>query len=364
MADSLEYVFTCQVCFEDFKGTGSHVPRLLPCTHTLCETCVGQLIRGDMLECPECRQKHPATRKEKSFPQNKYILVNIKRSSHTSKKPEVDLCERHNRPRDLFCTEELCQQRICPLCLKDDHQNHNFEDAEQLLKDQSLKFVEHVKSLRCNLLSNKEKMLSAKEDAKKTTTECWMKIEAARVKQIKTLTELFDQMIAKVENNLADYSSKVDNKTREIDNNLSLLADIENNNKTVTSVEDMTEIITTLRVMAENLELSQVGTFKDFQYREHQPFPLNDLQKIVGSLDSRDVPVDIDVEPLMKILPLKSIQDASELQLEGKEQLRIFETNLASELGNNYTIYFQFHKCGMDKINLELFSGNSDYGQY
>ena len=77
MAGSLEYAFTCQVCFEEFEETGDHVPRLLPCTHTLCETCVGQMIQRDILECPECRQKYCASRGRKSFPQNKYIIVNI-----------------------------------------------------------------------------------------------------------------------------------------------------------------------------------------------------------------------------------------------------------------------------------------------
>ena len=77
MASSLENAFTSQICFEDYEETRHHIPRLLPCTHTLCETCIGQMIRKDMLECPECRQKHPATRGCKSFPQNKYILMNI-----------------------------------------------------------------------------------------------------------------------------------------------------------------------------------------------------------------------------------------------------------------------------------------------
>ena len=329
MASSLEYVFTCQVCFEEFEETGDHVPRLLPCTHTLCETCVGQLTRRGMLECPECRQKHRATRKEKSFPQNKYILVNVKRSTSTNgqktspKQTEADLCERHNRPRDLFCTEELCQRRICPLCLKDEHRNHNFEDVEQLLESKRFKCVEHVELLRCNLLSNKEKVLSAKEDAKKSTTECSKKIKAARVKKIKTLTQLFDKMIAKVEDNLADFDSKEDNKTREIDDNLFLLADIEKSSKTVTSVEDMMEVMTTLSVMAENLTLAEVETFKDFQYREHQPFVMSNFQKIVGSLDSKNVRLDVDMGPLKKIRSLKTVQDASYLQLEGKEQPHI-----------------------------------------
>ena len=68
---SLEFLLQCQVCLEDFEEDGAHVPRLLPCTHTLCHTCIGQLIRGDWIECPECREKHEAKKEEKSFPQIK-----------------------------------------------------------------------------------------------------------------------------------------------------------------------------------------------------------------------------------------------------------------------------------------------------
>ena len=78
-SDNLEGILSCQVCFEDFEPDGAHVPRLLPCTHTLCLTCIGQLIKRDMIECPECREKHEAKKDEKSFPQNKYTLVQMKR---------------------------------------------------------------------------------------------------------------------------------------------------------------------------------------------------------------------------------------------------------------------------------------------
>ena len=85
--DSLQHILSCVVCFEEFEEDGIHIPRLLPCTHTLCETCVKQLIRNQKLECPECRAKHDAKNEEKSFPQNKYLLVQIKR------KPTVELFE-------------------------------------------------------------------------------------------------------------------------------------------------------------------------------------------------------------------------------------------------------------------------------
>ena len=78
---SLDFLLSCQVCFENFEPDGAHVPRLLPCTHTICHTCIGQLIQRNNIECPECRENHEAKREEKSFPQNKYILTQIKRKS-------------------------------------------------------------------------------------------------------------------------------------------------------------------------------------------------------------------------------------------------------------------------------------------
>ena len=34
----------CPVCFEPYEESGGHVPRILPCYHTLCEVCVGGLL--------------------------------------------------------------------------------------------------------------------------------------------------------------------------------------------------------------------------------------------------------------------------------------------------------------------------------
>ena len=78
MSESLEYILACQICLEDFEETGDHVPRILPCTHSLCEKCLKHLVQGDIVECPECRKKHTVADNEvKTFPQNKYILANV-----------------------------------------------------------------------------------------------------------------------------------------------------------------------------------------------------------------------------------------------------------------------------------------------
>ena len=102
---SLELLLSCQVCFEDFEEDGDHIPRLLPCTHTLCHTCVGQLIQENKIECPECRQKHEAKKEEKSFPQNKYIVTQIKRKSSQEQQTahEFPQCEEHGKELAVEC---------------------------------------------------------------------------------------------------------------------------------------------------------------------------------------------------------------------------------------------------------------------
>ena len=110
--DSLQNLLLCVVCLEEFAQSGEHIPRLLPCTHTLCETCVKQLIRNQKLECPECRAKHEAKNKEKSFPQNKYLLMQIKRKPAEQKpaRRENELCQEHHKELVLFCRDTGCQK--------------------------------------------------------------------------------------------------------------------------------------------------------------------------------------------------------------------------------------------------------------
>ena len=133
--DSLQRLLSCVVCLEEFEEDGDHTPRLLPCTHTLCEASVNRLIHNQQLECPECREKHKAKNKEKSFPQNKYLLVQVKRKptevrNQEAKPKEKELCEEHGKELVLFCKETECQKPICLSCLRKKHKNHNVTDIE------------------------------------------------------------------------------------------------------------------------------------------------------------------------------------------------------------------------------------------
>ena len=133
-SDNLEYIFQCQICFENFEEEGDHIPRILPCSHTLCHHCTGRLIQGGKIVCPECREKHEAEKEVKSFPQNKYILTQIKKKSSPVKVYELGKCHEHGKELNLFCKETDCEKAVCRLCLKN-HREHEITDIEDQEKE-------------------------------------------------------------------------------------------------------------------------------------------------------------------------------------------------------------------------------------
>ena len=73
----------CPICYGKFD-TEECVPRLLPCTHTLCEVCILKILGNKRIfKCPQCRKKHNALTGLNAFPENKYILNNLQAKANT-----------------------------------------------------------------------------------------------------------------------------------------------------------------------------------------------------------------------------------------------------------------------------------------
>ena len=166
--ESLEHLLSCQVCFHEFTEDDEHIPRLLPCTHTLCESCIGQLIENNKLECPECRKTHDAE-DVKSFPQNKYLLTQLRRKSSVGALPKIEVCEEHKTELILFCLEGTCQKAICITCLNEKHRRHDVTGVECGRKEVMAKTF----SVMERNLKNKIAVFSAaKNDVEKKAETC------------------------------------------------------------------------------------------------------------------------------------------------------------------------------------------------
>ena len=169
--DSSTNMLSCSVCLEDYEEGGSHIPILLPCSHTLCESCVKQTIKSKTLVCPVCRKKHRAGREEQSFSKNEYLLLHIQSRKH-------ERCEQHGMELVLFCFEESCHKPICVSCLTDDHNKHDVKRIETKEKDLLKKELKRVKN---NLEAKAQIICEAKECVAQKTDKCVKRLEEAKI---------------------------------------------------------------------------------------------------------------------------------------------------------------------------------------
>ena len=226
-ARSLELLFQCQVCFEDFEDDGAHVPRLLPCTHTLCHTCIGRLVQEGMIECPE----HEAKKEEKSFPQNKYILTEIKRKS-TQKQPKThdfQKCDEHGKELSLFCLDPECKKPIYRTCLKKEHKKHEITEIEDQEKEPLMKEVLEIKMN----LEEKVKIIST---VKNDITEKTNAVLADLKKTKEEIVSHIDMMIKEIEDQNKHENIQIDDELSAINSTIELLSSVQQN---IEDEEDM-----------------------------------------------------------------------------------------------------------------------------
>ena len=255
MSDSLEYILACQICLDDFEETGDHVPRILPCTHSLCEKCLKQLIEGNFVECPECRKKHRVVDNEvKTFPQNKYILANVRRKeADTGKNVQTSetlpLCERHGKELLLYCVENECLISICLTCLSKHHRGHDVVEIEVAKREALFKKIDFVKDLK----ERKGNILKVKKNIEEDNMECVKKMTARKKELIQKINQRYEQMLAEVK-----QKGKNDHFTEEltiIEEHLNLLKNVEDNvDKEIITQEEIKATMETVTSLEESIE--------------------------------------------------------------------------------------------------------------
>ena len=250
-ADNLAQMLSCTVCLEDYKSDGAHIPRLLPCTHTLCETCIRELIRYNRLVCPECRKVQEATKGEKSFPQNKYLLVQIHRKKTDDAKENLytpDKCKKHGKELVLYCTEELCQKSICISCLKTDHAGHKWTEIENQTKEVLLRDVKDIKK---NMEAKVEMISKAKRDVFEKTDRCMKELKKTK-DELYGCIEQIDKMLEETESHSNETNLLADIKLSGMRTNIAHLNNILINSGDGTGYETIMNHRETVKRIVEN----------------------------------------------------------------------------------------------------------------
>ena len=267
-ADNLEQTLACQVCYEIYEKEGDCVPRLLPCSHTFCERCLGELIGKSLtqyvLDCPECRMKHRVVYGVKSFPQKKYILANLDRKTVILAADELDeksKCKEHGKKLIFCCKEEKCCNEICPSCLVKDHIGHNVVELEV---NEETPLATKIEEIRRNVMKKKLVLKKAKEEVQMKTDFTLKKLK----KKQEETTKMFEEMIRIAEERQKDTDQIVDDDIAVVDEALTLLDGISED-------ECTKENLDVLSNMEENVQqnLSGIRVYRFSQYTDSQLSP-------------------------------------------------------------------------------------------
>ena len=183
----------CPICLEFYEDKGTHTPRILNCFHTFCERCIKQLLKDGKLVCPECRATHCATNDFKSFPQNKYIVSNIRRNE------QIETCDVHNREICVFCEKEDCQKPICIVCMATEHKDHKMKDFMQVKEEVRESLSNKAKLIGQNLAIKKEGLETAEGLVDEKLKHCLQKIKRRKEEQIKFFDDMMQEASIKVE---------------------------------------------------------------------------------------------------------------------------------------------------------------------
>ena len=224
---------SCPVCMDKYETTGEKIPRIFPCTHTVCEKCITDIMENTELACPKCRKKYRAANGAKSFPENPYIINTINIIGE-KKEEEFELCKEHKRELGIYCNDENCMKVICQLCLMKGHMGHNVVDR---IEEHKKKLEIMLKTLSDSILLENLKGGKGKESLK--TLE-----NMKRSSMVK-----FDRMIKEVQESIAVSESICQLMEEELEDALKMKTDLEEtgraNPKEIESVDKILDDKTT-----------------------------------------------------------------------------------------------------------------------
>ena len=285
MSKEMDDTTFCPVCFEEFKETGDHVPRLLPCTHTLCHKCICDLLSENILTCPQDTLVHSAENGIISFPQNKYILKHLRNKTVTIE-AGFERCETHERELSLYCKGEGCETAICQLCHIETHKSHNVVDILQEIERQRNLCVMDVEHVTNDLMSRKNKLLAAKKNLGKRYTQSSEVLKRTK----EEVARIIDNVIKELEQNMENVSSTLDEKTILIEEMLTMLNAIKQNVTTYTTINAM-------RVSLEAVETTKIkvlDTCKDIGFLKYFDYDPRLDERFKISLTKKYLPIFLD----------------------------------------------------------------------
>ncbi|XP_071159582.1 uncharacterized protein [Mytilus edulis] len=173
----------------------NHLPRVLPCLHTFCSTCLEKLLKNNILTCPTCHDNSKTSGDSLETYQVDFTrkdLVSFHKKFCQSSKVECDMCD---NKADFWCY--VCENLLCSGCNKGHEKNKKWRTHKVVsiteIKDPS----DFRHEVLCSREGHKNKPLEVYctgDSCKKVVCgTCWMVDHSDKTEH--TPTDIEDQFV-------------------------------------------------------------------------------------------------------------------------------------------------------------------------
>ncbi|XP_077992478.1 E3 ubiquitin-protein ligase TRIM56-like [Glandiceps talaboti] len=147
LTDIDDKVLLCSICMERFKS-----PKILPCFHTFCESCLTEWVKtskGNLI-CPTCKQSWPLTPKGVAGVPNNGFMNDLLELMHEagSEYNKPSACEGCDSTANYWCRD--CGQFFCEECVRTHRVVRSLKDHQVVTMEEydKKKETEHFKLLQ------------------------------------------------------------------------------------------------------------------------------------------------------------------------------------------------------------------------
>ena len=255
--DSVEHMLLCHVCLEGFEESGDYVPRLLPCSHTLCHKCLGKLIQERYITCPECRTTHPTPESEdRSFPQNKYILTTLGGKQSGEKKH----------------------------CIINQNGNKNEKDSKADKEKKQKFLMNRISAVKNIIWKNEFDFRAAKAEVENKSTTSVEKMRGKQDELVGFITKRIDELKKEVVDHKTEVLTKLDQEIADLQENVDALDTI----KDQLNTDEIQNNLEAIRKIEQNIKHNQTDMiYRYLEYYENT-VPIFDLNKTCGYLTQQE----------------------------------------------------------------------------
>ncbi|VDI67805.1 tripartite motif-containing protein 2/3 [Mytilus galloprovincialis] len=184
----------CLHCKTQFDEE-NHLPRVLPCLHTFCSTCLEKLLKNNILTCPTCHDNSKTSGDSLETYQVDFTrkdLVSFHKKFCQSSKVECDMCD---NKADFWC--DVCENLLCSGCNKGHEKNKKWR-THKVVSITEIKDPSHFRhEVLCSREGHKNKPLEVYctgDSCKKVVCgTCWMVDHSDKTEH--TPTDIEDQFV-------------------------------------------------------------------------------------------------------------------------------------------------------------------------